>query len=135
MIYRTSEPSELKALKYKLDYLIENKKRVDLKEVKNTRTSLQNASLHKYFTMISEELNELGMEYIYFGVSGKELSLMYTPELVKNFFWKPIQIALFDFESTTKLSTEQMNQIIDVITKFFADKGVLIPFPCEDNKK
>lgn len=134
MIYRTTEPKELKALEFKYDYLVKNGKRVDLKEVKNTRSSLQNASLHKYFTMISEELNELGMEYRYFGVKGEVLSLMYTDNIVKQFFWKPIQLALFDIESTTKLTTEQLNQIIDVITKFFAEEGVLIEFPCDKNK-
>jgi hypothetical protein len=84
--------------------------------------------------MISDQLNELGMEYIYFGLKGQEISLTYTPELVKTFFWKPIQLALFETESTTKLTTEQMNRIIDIIIKFFGDKGVVIEFPCYENK-
>jgi hypothetical protein len=83
--------------------------------------------------IISEQLNELGMEYIYFGLKGAEISLRYTPELVKMFFWKPIQVALFDFDSTTKLTTEQMNQIIDVIIKFFGDKGIIVEFPSEES--
>tara|TARA_R100000541_G_scaffold26713_1_gene36080 strand:+ start:54 stop:515 length:462 start_codon:yes stop_codon:yes gene_type:complete len=107
---------------------------VELKKVKEKRTDQQNRSLHLFFTIISRELNELGLEYIYFGLKGTEIHLMYTPELVKNFFWKPIQIALFDFESTTKLTTEQINKISDVIIKFFAEKEVLIEFPCLENK-
>lgn len=135
MIYDTSNKNELEALNFRHKHLVENKKKVDLKEVKNTRTSLQNASLHKFFIIISEQLNELGMEYIYFGIKGQEISLIYTPELVKMFFWKPIQVALFGYESTTKLNTKQMNEIIDIITKFFGEKGVLIEFPSQENLK
>ncbi len=132
MKYDLSNTSELSDYKYKSEYFIQNKKTVELKGVKLTRSGQQNKALHKYFMFISDELNELGMEYRFFGVKGDVISLMYTPELVKKFFWKEIQKALFDFESTTKLDTKQMNQIIDVITKFFADKGVVIPFPSLD---
>ena len=72
------------------------------------------------------------MEFNYFGVSGKQLSMRYNGTIVKEYFWKPIQLALFEIESTTKLNTTQMNEIIDVVTKFFADKGVIIPFPSLD---
>ena len=102
---------------------------VELKAIKNTRSLQQNKALHLFFTMISNQLNGLGVEFIYNGLKGQEISLMYTPDLVKSFFWKPIQIALFDFESTTKLTTDEMNRILDVIIKFFGDKGVLIEFP------
>ena len=134
MQYDTSISSELKALQFRYNFLIENKKVVDLKTVNKTRTSQQNKAIHKFFMIMSEQLNELGIEYLYHGPTGKEISLMYTPELVKMFFWKPIQNALFDFESTTKLTTLQMNQIIDVIVKFFGDKGVLIEFPNVEHK-
>lgn len=103
--------------------------------IKQVRTNKQNASLHKFFTMISEQLNELGQEFCYVGITGKELSMPYTPHIVKEMFWKPIQITLFEFESTTKLDTFQINQIVDVFVKFFADKGVEVFFPCEDEIK
>tara|TARA_R110002096_G_C14480964_1_gene713833 strand:+ start:574 stop:978 length:405 start_codon:yes stop_codon:yes gene_type:complete len=129
MKYDLSIKNDLNDFKFKINYLIENKKICELKAVKISRTSKQNSSLHKYFTFIADELNELGMEFNYFGVSGKQLSMRYTPNIVKDYFWRPIQVTLFDIESTTKLNTKQMNEIIDVITKFFAEKGVLIPFP------
>ena len=53
-------------------------------------------------------------------------------ELVKKFFWKTIQLALFDFDTTTKLNTEQINKISDVIIKFFGDRGIVIEFPSEE---
>lgn len=96
---------------------------------KQTRTSQQNRALHKFFAIISEQLNEMGMEYHYFGLKGQELTMMYTPTIVKELVWKPIQKALFDIDSTTKLNTKQMNDVIDVLTKFFGERGVEIEFP------
>ncbi len=133
MKYDLSIESDLNDFKYKVEYLTANKKKVELKAVKITRTLKQNSALHKYFTFICNELNELGLEFQYFGVSGKQLGMRYTPDIVKNYFWRPIQIALFDIETTTKLDTKQMNEVIDVITKFFGDKGVVIPFPSIEN--
>lgn len=135
MIYDLSNTSDLRAFKFRSNYFIENNKKVDLKESKNSRTSLQNAALHKFFTIIAEQLNELGLEFNFTGVKGYDLSTRYTANIVKEFFWKPIQITLFDYESTTKLNTQQMNEIIDIIIKFFADKGVLIEFPNKEHLK
>ena len=95
----------------------------------DSRTSQQNSALHLFFTMVSDQLNELGMEFKYAGLNNNEFSLRHTPNLVKEFIWKPIQLSMFNIESTTKLDTHQMNEIIDVIVKYFGDKGVLIEFP------
>ena len=135
MQYNLSNKVDVRSFNMKVDYLLLKGKRVNLVEVKDTRTSLQNASFHLFFTMITDQLNDLGMEYRYFGVTGKELSMMYTDHIVKEFFWKPIQLALFDIESTTKLTTEQMNAVIDVIINFFAEKGVVVEFPNRESLK
>ena len=104
------------------------------KEKIQVRTTNQNSSLHLYFEMIAEALNDLGQEFCYTGITGKELSMRYTKEIIKEMFWKPIQQTLFGTNTTTKLNTQQMNEIIDVFTKFFADKGIVIEFPSEENK-
>ena len=129
MIYNLSNKTELTEFDNQIRHFKALSKIVELDQVKPKRSSQQNRALHKFFGMISEELNELGMEFVYTGLKGAEISLRYTPNIVKLFFWKPIQIALFDFESTTKLKSKEMNQIIDIIIKFFGDKGVLIEFP------
>lgn len=97
--------------------------------IKQTRSLQQNKSLHKYFTLIAQELNELGQEFCYTGITGKELSIPYTMTLVKEVFWKEIQFTMFGTRSTTKLDTTQMNQIIEVFSKFFAERGVVLEFP------
>lgn len=129
MIYNLSNKADVNDFKLYSDKLLANNSKVDLKQVRVTRSALQNRSLHKYFTIISDELNELGMCFNYFGVKGQALEMRYTPHIVKEFFWRPIQIALFDIESTTKINTKQINGVIDVVTKFFGDRGVVLHFP------
>ena len=113
--------------------LLAKRSNVELKEIKLTRSGKQNKALHLYFTFIATELNELGLEFNYTGLKGANMSTRYTPHLVKEFFWRPIQLALFDIESTTKIDTKQMNEITDVIIKFFSDRGVVLEFPCIDS--
>lgn len=128
MIYYPSEIEANKA-RTKLEYFIKSGKVFELKEKRVTRTSLQNSSLHLYFTMIADELNDLGIEFTYSGLNVGNISTRYTGTIVKELFWRPIQITLFGIESTMKLDSKQINEIIDVITKFFGEKGVYIEFP------
>ncbi len=69
------------------------------------------------------------MEFTYEGIKGMSLSTRYTKEIVKNFIWRPSQLLMFGIESTKHINTEQINELIDVITKYFAEKGIEIPFP------
>ncbi len=126
-----SEIDVIKARKT-LERHIKLGKTIDLVEKKNTRTTRQNSALHLLFTIISSQLNEMGMEFQYFGLKGQVLSLRYTPTLVKERVWRPIQIALFDIESTTKINTQMINEIVDVLGKFFSERGVYIEFPSKE---
>ena len=100
-----------------------------------TLSPLQNRSIHKFFAIITDVLNEMGQEFCYTGLKGFNLSVRYTPYIVKEFFWRPIQIAMYEIESTTELTTIQIDGIADVIIKFFGDKGVLVQFPDRKNKR
>lgn len=115
--------------KIRLKKLIELGRTIELKALSDKRSSKQNRALHKLFTIMSEQLNEMGLEFQYCGVKGSMLSTRYTPEVVKNYFWRPIQMALFDIESTKHINTIQINEIVDVIAKFFGERGVIIEFP------
>ena len=119
----TSDKDRAKAFIDKLDGLIE------IRLAKKTRSSQQNRALHLFFRMVADELNEMGLEFTYTGVKGMSMSVPYTEQIVKDFIWRPIQKALFNIESTTKLTTEQIDRILDVIIKFFAESGAEIHFP------
>jgi hypothetical protein len=116
----------------KLEFFIKNGYTVDLTKKGNTRTTRQNSALHLLFTIVSSQLNEMGVEYKYFGLKGQVLEMRHTPKIVKDFIWRPIQIALFDIESTRKINTEQINEIVDVLVKFFSERGIVIQFPSKE---
>jgi len=133
MIYNLCNNIEIQKAITRLNHSIEKGKEVELKVLSDKRTSLQNRALHKYFLLISKELNELGLEFKYFGLKGQVLETRYNERIVKEHFWRPIQKTLFNIDSTKDLNTKQMNEIIDVITKFFSDKGVYIEFPNKES--
>ena len=130
MIYELSKEYDANRAKARLNNLINSGKVIELVARKVNRTTKQNSALHKYFEFIATELNELGMEFQYQGIKGMGISLSYTPELVKDFIWRPIQITLFEIKSTKDLDTKQMNDIIDILIKYFGERGIEIAFPC-----
>ena len=131
MIYNLKIANDLNKFEFKVKSVIERQGRVDLTEPRSVK---QNSSVHLFCEFVSVELNELGMEFRYFGLKGSVMSTRYTMLIVKEHFWKPLQMTLFGIKSTTKIDTNQINEIVDILTKFFADKGVLIEFPSEESK-
>jgi hypothetical protein len=129
MIFYTENNYQAQAAKAELNRILSLKKPVKIVEINETRTNKQNNALHLYFQFISNELNDLGIMFNFIAFDGNNYELMYSPLLVKEMVWKPIQMALFGKESTTKLTTNEINKIIDVITLFFAERGVSIEFP------
>ena len=129
MLINPSNETQLQKGKQHFKNLVKRNKKFNLTAVSDSRTAKQNRALHLYFSFISNELNELGMEFKYQGLIIEDLSSRYTSEIVKQFIWRPIQIALFSIKSTKNLDTKQMNQIIDVITKYFAERGINLDFP------
>ena len=129
MIYNLQNTNEVLNFDKQCKFLKDNGKTIDIIIKRNTRSTKQNSALHLLFTIISSQLNEMGLEFRYLGLSGQILEMRYTPELVKKHIWKPIQEALFDIHSTTKINTIQINEIVDVLIKFFGERGVVIEFP------
>ena len=129
MIYNLQVEKEVDNFNDKIQFFKKNGKTVDLTEKMNTRTNKQNRALHLLYSIMTNQLNEIGMTYKYFGLKGHIIETRYTTHIVKEFFWRPIQIALFDIKSTTKINTIQINEIVDVINKFFGERGVVIEFP------
>ena len=132
MIYNLQNDSEVESFKLKINHFIKTGKTIDLIEKKNTRSTRQNSALHLLFTIISNQLNEMGLDFEYQGLKGMKMSMPHTPNLVKEMVWRPLQFALFRIKSTKDINTEQINQIVDVISKYFGEKGVVIQFPSKE---
>jgi len=113
------------------NYLKEKGAIIELKEIKPTRSKRQNAALHLYFTFCADALNNAGIEFCYRGLKGMNIEIPWNGELFKTMIWKPIQLTLFEFESTTKLKTAEINQILDVLTRHFSNIGLDVHFPSQ----
>ena len=132
MIYKLQNDKEIQAFNDKCLYFKSHGKTVDLIEKKNTRSTNQNSALHMLFGIMTNQLNELGLEFHYFGLKGQVLTTRYTPFICKEHLWRPIQITMFGITSTTKINTEQINEIVDVLSKWFGEKGAVIQFPSKE---
>ncbi len=129
MIYDLSRYDDLVAFENQIDFVKKKQKKIELKIVQKTRTLTQNRALHKWFEFISDTLNDLGVTFNYTGLKGLDLETRFTPVIVKEVIIKPIIKTLFYLDSTTKLTTAQINELIDVINKYFSEKGIYLPFP------
>jgi len=110
-------------------YLKSKQAVIEIKEVKQTRSSLQNRALYLYFTFIAETLNNYGLYFQTVDLFQMPVECEWNKDLVKEFIWKPIQKTLFDIESTTKLKTNELDVIINVLTNHFAKLELSVNFP------
>jgi hypothetical protein len=77
------------------------------------RTLTQNRALHLYCKMLSQALNDAGYDFRLFIKEGVEVP--FTPELVKEYLWKPVQKAVLDIDSTTEANKEDYGKVYDAL--------------------
>lgn len=130
MIYDLSKTSQFLELSRKLPELRLKGCKIEVKELSKKRTNSQNNALHLYFKWIADQFRNLGWTYNYSNpFTGHLIELNWNVNLVKDFIWRPIQQTLFGIESTTELTSQQINEIIDVLTLHFGNSGIKIDFP------
>lgn len=92
------------------------------------RTELQNRALHLYFKFIAEALNDAGLDMR--KVLKPHVSIPWSTETVKDYLWRPLQIALLGKKSTTQLSTKEIDKVFDVLNRHLGTEfGVQEDFP------
>ena len=99
------------------------------------RTQDQNAALHVYFRLLSDKLNELGLEMKV--VLKGDTKIWWTPEACKEYLWRPLQKAMFQKQSTTELDKVwEINKIHEQLMHILGEKhGVeYIDFPHDPDK-
>lgn len=91
------------------------------------RTNQQNKALHLFFTQLAEKLNEGGLDF----KNVVTIDVPFTPEMVKNYLWRPIQRLVLKKESTRELNKrEDIDLIYDILIKAIGEKfNIYIPFP------
>lgn len=97
------------------------------------RTLTQNAALHLYYEMLATALNDAGLDMR--KTLRPEWEIPWTPEMVKEHIWRPVQRLMVECESTTELDKMQVSEVYEVINRHMASKhGIHVAFPCEDDR-
>lgn len=98
---------------------------VDMKNL-DSRTVAQNRAYWVWCTMIAETLNDNGL---YLNDILK-METMWNKDNIHANIMLPVMKNTFNKTSSTKLEKTDYEQVIDVVTKAFAQKGIEIPnFP------
>ena len=101
---------------------------VDVKNM-DMRTIKQNSAMHKYFQLLADALNNHGLT-----VSNMmKVDIDWNEGRVKENLWRPIQEAILDKKSTTKLSSNEVSIIYDTLNRALSVKfGISVQFPSID---
>jgi len=123
----------LEAYKKLLDAQFEQHKylKVTVKDG-NKRTPTQNASLHLFCQQLAVAMNDAGFDFHVFIKEGYPVP--FTPALVKDHMWRPIQKAITGHASTKDPEPGQYAQIYDALNMKLAEYGIFVPWPCKENK-
>lgn len=97
------------------------------------RSGAQNRSIHKYLTMLADELNQAGLDMKV--VLKPEVEIPWSLESTKEYLWKPIQKAMKMKESTTELTTKEVDEVYKVLDRHISQKfGITLPFPSSEEE-
>lgn len=94
------------------------------------RTAQQNRALHVLFTQYANMLNDEGLDMKKAFARKPEVEIPWTGAAVKEYLWRPIMKAQLNKQSTTKLTTVEIDAVFDTINKFFGEHFEMhVPFP------
>lgn len=91
------------------------------------RTPRQNRALHLYFQKMAETLNDAGLDMRTVLKPGVEIP--WSKESVKNYLWKPVQSLQLGKESTTELTTKEIDLVFETVNRVLSKHGIHQPFP------
>lgn len=97
------------------------------------RTYLQNRSIHKWWSIMTEKLNNAGWtKKKYYEV--KEVDIEWTPESFGEDVWRGIQEAMYQHRKTSKLEPAQVSKVYEVVNRHIGNTcGVSEDFPSVDS--
>ena len=97
------------------------------------RTIQQNKSMHRYFRLLAEALNDAGLDARKTLKPGVDIP--WTPEMVKDLLFRPIMKAMTGKSSTTQMDTVDPSQVHAVLDLHTSERfGITISWPSEENR-
>jgi len=83
------------------------------------RTQQQNKCLHSYLGQLADSLNARGDDF----KKVVKLPVSFTTENIKDYMFKPVMNAMYpEIESTTDLTTKQMQKVYEVFNNAMAER-------------
>lgn len=90
---------------------------VEIKDM-DIRSAQQNRALHKYFDMVSRELNKRGHKI----QNNIGLNLEWSKDRVKELLWKEFQKVVLGKESTRQLTKDEVTKIYDHMNLYLGER-------------
>jgi len=92
------------------------------------RTERQSRSLHLMFEHLAQELNDAGLDMK--KTLKPEVDIPWDKQTIKDYLWRPIQEAMLKKESTTEITTKEIDRVMNVLTRHLANRfSIEIQFP------
>lgn len=92
------------------------------------RTKAQNRAIHLALTHLADKLNESGLDMR--RTLKQDVEIPWNGKTAKEYLWRPIQQAQLGKESTTELTTKEVNDVFETLARYLAEKhGLVVEFP------
>lgn len=92
------------------------------------RTLQQNRALHLLFNHLAEELNDSGFDMRKTLKPGVEIP--WSGKTIKEYLWRPVMKAQLGKESTTEMTTKDIDRVFETINRHLGEKfGLHVDFP------
>ncbi len=129
--------NRLKTIASLKDYNVQQKllEYLDIVKPKSSRTNQQNKALHKFFSLVSEEMTNAGLTVPLILKYFPELQV--TPSFVKR-IWQEIQKGVLGKSQTRSLDKQgEIDKVYEEFNLFLAEKLLIenIPFPHDPKKQ
>src|SRR3990167_8295473 len=96
----------------------------------NLRTNRQSRALHKYCEMVAHELQNQGQTLQDVIKKVDMVEITPTTHTIKEILWKPIMETVVGKNSTTKISTAEVNKVYEIMAMFLSKNfEISLPFP------
>jgi len=96
------------------------------------RTIQQNKALWKYFEALAQEFSDHGLDMK--KVLKPEIDIPWNKNTICEFLWKPIMKIQCGKESTTELTTKEIDEIYDTINRHLSEKfGITVEWPSNES--
>lgn len=116
--YQTEDVDKIDSLPKEAIYVVEIGKG-------DQRSIKQNSALHRYFSLVSIELNKRGHV-----IDPKGLNVEWSPTRVKELIWRKFQKVVLNKESTRLLTKVELTQIYDYVNLYIGENfGFHVEFP------